>query len=80
VGVVGLNSNDEITIYIGDFSAQGKGVATAAINWLKDRFNNRTPLIAEVHTENKSSQGLFQNCGFQETDRCDGWIMYEYRP
>jgi RimJ/RimL family protein N-acetyltransferase len=79
VGVVGLNTNSEITIYIADFSAQGEGVATAAINWLKKRFNNRTPLIAEVDAKNESSQHLFQKCGFRETNRSNGWIIFVYR-
>ena len=79
VGVVGLNPSSEITIYIGDFSARGEGVATAAINWLKHRFTDRTPLIAEVHTENEPSQRLFQKCGFRETRRSNGWISFLYR-
>lgn len=78
VGVVGLNTSSEITIYIGDFSAQGEGVATAAINWLKNRFNNRTPLFAEVHAENESSQNLFRTCGFHESDRVNRWIIFSY--
>lgn len=78
VGVVGVNTSDEITIYIGDFSARRKGIAKAAINWLKERFEDRTPLLAEVSEENKSSKRLFQVCGFHEKTRSDGWITFVY--
>ena len=78
VGVVGLNTNDEITIYIGDFSARNKGIATSVINWLKERFNARTPLTAEVNERNDSSKQLFLSCGFREEARSDGWITFVY--
>lgn len=78
VGLAGLNANDEITIYIGDFSAQGEGVATAMIDWLKDRFKTRTPLVAEVSEENEPSKHLFRSCGFRVATRTDGWITFEY--
>ena len=79
VGVVGIDEENKVTVYIGDFSARNNGIATAAIRWLKSRFPSRRPLLAEVHEENKPSRTLFQTCGFQEDTRSDGWIKYVYR-
>lgn len=78
VGVVGLSANDEITIYIGEFSARGKGIATDAVNWLKNRFKSRIPLTAEVYEDNKSSKNLFRSCGFCVDSRCKGWVKFIY--
>lgn len=79
VGVVSLNPNDEVSIYLGDFSAHGCGVATDTLGWLCDRFEQRVPLVAEVHKENESSIQLFERCGFQK-DNCDEeWLRYLYQ-
>lgn len=80
VGVVNIDSNDEVGIFLGDFSAHGQGVATVALNWLCRRFENRAPLTAEIHVQNEDSKQLFSRCGFQP-DWSDGdWIQYVYNP
>ncbi len=79
VGVIGLNTDNEITIYIGDFSARNEGIATAVINWLIERFDTRTPLIAEVHDDNIASKQLFRRCDFNKRGQSDGWITYVYK-
>lgn len=76
VGVVSLNEDDEVGILIGDFSARGEGVATAAVEWLCNRFESRKPLFAEVHDENTSSRRLFERCGFELRSRDGSWVQY----
>jgi len=80
VGVVSIAANDEISVYLGDFSTHGKGVATAALGWICERFEYRSPLIAEIHEENDASKRLFEGCGFQHRDRDGEWIEYRYEP
>ena len=78
VGVVSIDSTDEIGIYLGDFSAHGQGVATTALKWACARFSERKPLLAEVHEENKASRRLFERCGFEQTNKNGSWIEYTY--
>lgn len=80
VGVVSISATEEIGIYLGDFSAHGQGVATVALKWICERFENRAPLIAEVHEDNSPSKRLFEACGFQQRGRDDEWIKYSYEP
>lgn len=80
VGVISIDGNDEVGIYLGDFSAHGQGIATSALNWLCDRFNERTPLFAEVHKENDRSKKVFKRCGFQNRTIDDEWLKYSYDP
>lgn len=78
VGVVNIDSNDEVGIYLGDVSARGNGVASEALNWLCDRFKERSPLFAEIHEENDASKRLFRRCGFRQTAKDDDWETYIY--
>jgi RimJ/RimL family protein N-acetyltransferase len=78
VGVVSLGVDDEVSIYLGDASARGSGVATASLEWLCSRFDDRTPLHAEIHAENEPSQRLFERAGFEEVEREGGWLVYRY--
>lgn len=78
VGVVNINPDDEVGIYLGDVSARGKGVATKALNWLCDRFDDREPLFAEIHKENDASKRLFRHCGFRQEDTDEDWETYIY--
>lgn len=78
VGVVSISTTDEVSIYLGDFSAHGQGIATAALRWLCDRFENRTPLVAKVHKANESSKQLFEGCRFQQQRSNGDWIRYIY--
>lgn len=80
VGVVSIDSNNEVGIYIGDFSAHGRGIATSALNWLCARFQQRTPLFAEIHQENDASIQLFKRCGFEKISSDGDWLEYKYRP
>ena len=80
VGVVSITANEEVSIYLGDFSARGNGVATAALRWLCERFKQRTPLIAEIHQDNIASKQLFEGCEFQQCGRDGEWKKYSYDP
>ena len=80
VGVVSVGTDEEISIYLGDLSAHGQGVATAALRWLCERFEHRSPLIAEVHVENIPSKRLFEGCGFRPDGRDGEWVKYSYEP
>jgi RimJ/RimL family protein N-acetyltransferase len=53
-------------------------VATAAVEWLCDRFEERTPLYAGVHKNNSSSQRLFKRCEFEKRSVEDNWVKYVY--
>lgn len=79
VGVISLSADNEVGIYIGDLSAQGKGVATSVLEWLCERLEHRTPFSAEVHQDNESSQRLFERCGFSKESTRGKWIQYIYR-
>lgn len=78
VGVVSIDTMAKISIYLGDFSARGQGVATAALKWLCKRFEDRTPLVAEVHESNEPSKQLFEGCGFQQQEHDGEWLRYSY--
>ena len=80
VGVVNINESDEVGIFVGDFSAHGHGVATAALEWLCRRFADRTPLFAEVHENNGASKQLFDRCGFHQNQADKFWLQYKYSP
>lgn len=76
VGAVSITAGEKISIYLGDFSAHGEGVATAALTWIRERFAHRSPLIAEIHEENRASERLFEGCGFEQRGRDGEWIEY----
>ena len=60
VGLVGLDANDFISIYIGDESALGNNVATRGLKWICEKFADRTPLFAEIHVDNTPSKNLLR--------------------
>lgn len=76
VGVISLSSDNEVSIYLGDYSAHGQGIATTALNWLCERFQGRSPLTAEIYEENEASKRLFRRCGFQQKGVNGEWLQY----
>jgi RimJ/RimL family protein N-acetyltransferase len=80
VGVINIDQDDIVGIYLGDFSVHGQGIATKTLNWLCDRFEGRTPLFAEIHGNNDTSKRLFRRCGFQQADQDGKWLKYIYDP
>ena len=80
VGVVSIGLDNEVGIYLGDYSAHGHGVATAALEWICERFRTRSPLTAEIHENNEQSIRLFKRCGFAKSGTDGEWIQYVYEP
>lgn len=80
VGVVSLDERSYVTIYLGEVSARGRGVASRSLRWLCDRFEDRGELRAEVAADNAASRRLFERCGFEQYERDDGWLHYKYDP
>ena len=78
VGVVNINQNSMVGIYLGDLSAREQGIATEALDWLCDRFKHRGRLYADIHVENTASKRLFKKCGFKKQSREGKWITYVY--
>lgn len=78
VGVISVDEDDSISIYVGDQSARGRGVASEALRWLCRRFQERIPLSAEIHEDNETSMRLFERCGFRQVGSDDTWLVYAY--
>jgi RimJ/RimL family protein N-acetyltransferase len=78
VGVISLDANNFVSVYIGEQNLWGDGIATRALYWLCQRYKSEVDEIkAEIHKNNEPSQHLFQKCGFQRTDDDDGdWLYY----
>jgi RimJ/RimL family protein N-acetyltransferase len=78
VGVVSIDESRAVSIYLGEVSARGQGIASAALEAVVDDADDI--LSAEVHAHNEPSQRLFERCGFSLAE-CDGdWKQYEYDP
>jgi RimJ/RimL family protein N-acetyltransferase len=78
VGLVSLDDDDTVGVYLGDVFARGEGVAKNAVRWLCDRFVDRAPLRANVRRDNNASKQLFERCGFEREEAINGWIRYVY--
>lgn len=78
VGLVSLDADDHVSIYLGDVSVRGEGVASAALRWLCSRFGDARPLRAEIHESNEDSIALFERCGFEAVGREGGWLEYKF--
>lgn len=78
VGVVSIDTDDFLSVYLGDVTAQGNGVATEAVKWICERFIERAPLRAQVDEANTPSRRLFERCGFEVSEANNGWITYVY--
>lgn len=78
VGVVSINSQDFVSIYIGEPSLWGSGIGTRMLTWIIDRYHPTRHPKAEIHIENNRSQQLFARCGFEQIDQDGSWQIYEY--
>lgn len=74
IGIVGLESVDIrhktafISIFIGETTAQGLGIATSVLQYLTDSVLKSLILLrieAGVYAENENSLKLFRRCGFE---------------
>lgn len=77
VGVVAISTDGDVSIYIGEQTLWGQGIATEALTLACERVDDRA-LIAQIHVDNESSQCLFEKCGFEYTGDNGDWIVYEY--
>ncbi|WP_324759586.1 GNAT family N-acetyltransferase [Haloarcula sp. GH36] len=77
VGSVAITAAGEVSIYIGEVSLWGSGVATAALTTACERVEN-DQLTAWIHEENESSQDLFERCGFAFLDEDGDWLEYQF--
>jgi RimJ/RimL family protein N-acetyltransferase len=81
IGVVSLDAEDFVSIYLGETSLWGNGLASKALTWLCDRYSGKgNPIRAEIHQDNKNSQNLFQTCGFERTGTDGEWLVYTFCP
>jgi len=78
VGLVGLDANNRVSIYVGDESATGNKVATRGLKWICKKFADRAPLFAEIHVDNTSSKNLFKSIGFVFVSQNKNWETYKY--
>lgn len=78
VGVVSLDEDDFVSIYIGEQPLWGQGIASRMLEWLIQRHFPSRPLYAEIHIENARSKHLFERWGFTQSDRKDEWVIYQY--
>jgi RimJ/RimL family protein N-acetyltransferase len=77
VGVVAIATDGDVGIYIGEETLWGQGIATEALTLACKRIDDRD-LTAQIHTENESSQRLFEKCGFEYTGDDGKWKTYEF--
>ena len=80
VGVINVNQDNQVGLYVGEVTAQKNGIATIALNWLCNRFSEKAPLYAEIHMDNEPSKHLFEKVGFRQRKEDGGWIKYIYDP
>jgi RimJ/RimL family protein N-acetyltransferase len=78
IGVVAVDASDFVSIYIGEPTLWGEGLATRLLDWLTTRFHSTRELRAEIHADNERSKRLFERCGFERTDHEDDWYIYAY--
>jgi hypothetical protein len=77
VGVTGISEDNELSIYLGDASAREEGIATAAVRWMCEQYEDRMPLTAEVNRNNEASKQLFDKVGFRRVSIDGDWELYE---
>jgi RimJ/RimL family protein N-acetyltransferase len=76
VGVVNMNEENYVGVYIGEKSLWGEGIGTTAVDELCRRFD-REAFYAEINVNNEESQKLFEKCGFEKVSESNGWLKYE---
>jgi RimJ/RimL family protein N-acetyltransferase len=78
VGVVSLASDGDVSIYIGEITLWGEGIASQILKWLCRKFGDRKPLRAQIREDNQRSQSLFESCGFDQIDAENSWKIFEF--
>ena len=75
VGVISINKDDMISIYIGEKGVWGNGIGTLAVEWLCEHCDDRVPRT-KVSADNTRSQAIFETLDFSIVDTSDS--VYEY--
>jgi len=75
VGTVSIDSEGRVSIFIGEETLWGNGIATQALKRVCDIFDD-DQLEAKIHKENKQSIRLFKKCGFKQTKSEDDWLLF----
>jgi RimJ/RimL family protein N-acetyltransferase len=76
VGVISINQDNMISIYVGEKSVWGNGIGTMAVEWLCNYYaGDRTPRTI-VGANNVRSQSIFENLNFTQVD--ERGDKYEY--
>jgi RimJ/RimL family protein N-acetyltransferase len=78
VGVVSLDEDGFVSIYIGQQPLWNQDIASRILEWLIQRHPSPRPLYAEIHIENTRSKRLFEQCGFAQSDGENEWVTYQY--
>lgn len=78
IGVVSLDEDDFVSIYIGEYTLWGQGIGSRILEWLTQRHYPDRSVQAEVHTENSRLKQFFEQCGFSQSARDGEWIVYKY--
>lgn len=76
VGVVSVTEENYVSIYIGEVSLWGSGVAKATLKALTEQLTGT--LYARIHRDNERSIGLFKSIGFTRRKEDDEWCVFEY--
>jgi RimJ/RimL family protein N-acetyltransferase len=76
VGLVNITEEDYVGVYVGEKTLWGEGIGTKAVNKICRRFD-REAFYAEIHAENKGSQNVFEDCGFEKVSKSGGWLKYK---
>jgi RimJ/RimL family protein N-acetyltransferase len=77
VGVVSINKDDMITIYVGEKGVWGNGIGTLAVEWLCEHCADRVPRT-KVSADNTRSRAIFEGLDFCLVDTSDSVCEYVY--
>lgn len=75
VGSVAVTEDDEVSVYVGEVTLWGEGVARDALELLWERVDSDV-LYAEIHEDNEGSQRLFETCSYERIGSEGAWIKY----
>lgn len=77
VGIVNVDSDGDVSIYVGEVALWDNGIAKAALQQLIERVDRK--LTARVHESNERSRALFESVGFELVCRDGEWHDYSYQ-
>lgn len=69
-----------VGIYVGEVSAWGQGIGTAALERALERFEADPPYRARIHEDNERSQRLFAGVGFEQVGQTGAMTEWRWSP